>query len=492
MRVATDFDARERQAMATGDTVLLGVNALHVAAALAIGLAHGRPTEALTIGLPLLLLAGLLWAMARGSLACRLGMGVIGMALVSLHIDLGFGDNLYHFGVFVTLAILLVYRDWRVPVLAAAVIALQHAGFNVLQLAGADVYCFVQPGWGQVVVHALYVVAQTAMEVYIAVRLAHEARRDFEIQRLLLDADGKVNLELQHTSVSTDLAGAVLATLRLMRDAVSQVKASAERIREASGVTARDNGLLARRTTEQAEQLMRSAAAVQQLAATVVQNAESAARARRLAASTTEIVSRGGTAVRQVAVTMQDISGSSERISEIIGLIDGIAFQTNILALNAAVEAARAGEQGRGFAVVAAEVRALAQRSAAAAQETKALILDARAKVANGSELVDDAAKTMGEMLTAMNEVSGLLSEIATASSEQSRCIAGVSTAVAHMEATTGANAQLVQQCAAAAGDVEHQAGLLAHAVSRFSLGTASAERQDPAVPPGLAQLLPA
>jgi methyl-accepting chemotaxis protein len=463
---------QDQRAMAAADTLLLGVNAVNVLAAVAIGWQYGRTTQALGFGLAFLAVAVLVWALARGTLFARLGMATVAMCLVALQIHVGAGQNLYHFGVFVVLAILLVYRDWRVPVLAAALIAVQHALFNVLQQAGWGVFCFTEPSWGEVFAHAAYVIVQTAVEVYIAARLAYEARRDNELQQLLLDREGKVNLDVRDIVATTDLAGAVSATLKLMRETVARVRSSSESIRGASGRTARDSAELARRTSEQAGQLTEIASAVEQLAATVRQNSESARRAKTLTQSTSEIADRGGKAVREVAETMSAIAGSSKRISDIIGIIDGIAFQTNILALNAAVEAARAGEQGRGFAVVASEVRALAQRSAAAANETKALILDSNSKVDNGAHLVADAGLTMEEMLRAADQVTGLVSEIAVACAEQSRSIEGVNRAVGKMETTTHSNAQLVRECAAASEEMAAQAEDLSQAVSRFSLGS--------------------
>jgi methyl-accepting chemotaxis protein len=463
---------QDRRAMVAADTLLLGINAANVAAAVAIGWQYGRALEGLFFGLAFLLVALVAWALGRGTLVTRLTMASVAMCLVALQIHVGAGQNLYHFGVFVMLAVLLVYRDWRVPVAAAGLIAVQHALFNVLQQAGWGVACFTEPSWAEVATHAAYVIVQTAVEVHIAARLAYEARRDSEVQQLLVGRDGKVNLEVRDIAATTDLAGAVAGTLRLMKETVSRVKSSADLIRGASGRTARDNGELARRTVEQAGQLTSIAAAVEQLATTVRQNSESARHAKTLTQSTADIAGRGGKAVREVATTMEAIAGSSKRISEIIGLIDGIAFQTNILALNAAVEAARAGEQGRGFAVVASEVRALAQRCAAAAQETKTLILDSTTKVDNGARLVADAGRTMEEMLGAVGEVTGLVSEIAVACGEQSRSIEGVNRSVDQMEKATHSNAELVRECASASGEMAAQAEDLAQAVSRFSLGS--------------------
>jgi methyl-accepting chemotaxis protein len=202
-------------------------------------------------------------------------------------------------------------------------------------------------------------------------------------------------------------------------------------------------------------------------------NAATAAQADQLAQSASGAAGRGGAVVDQMVSTMQDISQSSSKIADIIGVIDGIAFQTNILALNAAVEAARAGEQGRGFAVVASEVRSLAQRSATAAREIKALIGESLSKVENGNRLAGDAGQAMGGIVTEVQRVTQLIAEIAAASGEQSRGISQVGEAVGQLDQVTQQNAALVEEAAAAAQSMQQQAGGLSQMVSVFQLGTA-------------------
>jgi len=202
----------------------------------------------------------------------------------------------------------------------------------------------------------------------------------------------------------------------------------------------------------------------------VKQNADNARQASQLAVTASEVAGKGSEVVRQVVVTMDGITDSSKRIADIIGTIDGIAFQTNILALNAAVEAARAGEQGRGFAVVATEVRNLAQRSAAAAKEIKGLITDSVGKVEEGSRQVNEAGQTMGEIMTSVKRVTDIMAEIAAASQEQSSGIEQVNKAIAQMDEVTQQNAALVEQAAAAAESMQEQAGRLTRAVAIFRL----------------------
>ena len=465
----SEGDDREAVYM-SGDGLMLGVIAVGLVAAVWIGTQYGRAPTALWVGVPLVLAAGLVWTFARGSLFARLSMAVLAMVMVALQIHVGVGQNLYHFGVFVTLAILLVYRDWRVPVVGAAVIAVQHALFNELQQAGWGVVCFTQPSWGEVVAHALYVIAQTAVEVWIALLLAFEARRAREVHRLVVSHDGSIDLNMRGISVTTALARKVADALALMHETVKQVTSSAADIRATSRDIAQGNADLSQRTEKQAATLEQTAASMEELAATVRRNSESARRASELAIGASDVASRGGAAVREVVSTMKEISESSRKISEIIGIIDGIAFQTNILALNAAVEAARAGEQGRGFAVVASEVRGLAQRSAAAARETKSLIEASAGRVDAGTRLADGAGRTMDEMASAAKGVTEIIAEIAIASKQQLNSIEEVSRAVVQIEDVTQRNAALVQKSAAAADNMAGEADVLAQAVSRFQL----------------------
>ncbi|HEX2545909.1 MAG TPA: methyl-accepting chemotaxis protein [Ramlibacter sp.] len=255
-----------------------------------------------------------------------------------------------------------------------------------------------------------------------------------------------------------------------LRTLVGEVATGARGVADASARIAQGHDELSGRIAMQASTLEETASSMEELTATVNQNADNARQASQLAVSASGVATRGGQVVGQVVETMTQISDSSRKIADIIGVIDGIAFQTNILALNAAVEAARAGEQGRGFAVVATEVRNLAQRSAAAAKEIKGLIGDSVGKVDAGARLVNDAGKTMDEIVASVKQVSDLIAEIAAASNEQSSGIAQVNTAVTQMDQVVQQNASLVEEAAAAAESMKSQAGSLLHLVSRFRL----------------------
>jgi methyl-accepting chemotaxis protein len=257
-----------------------------------------------------------------------------------------------------------------------------------------------------------------------------------------------------------------------LRSLVGQVRSSSDSIGTASAEIATGNQDLSSRTEQTASNLQQTASSMEQLTGTVRQSADSARQASQLASSAAEVAARGGAVVSQVVATMEDINASSKKIADIIGVIDGIAFQTNILALNAAVEAARAGEQGRGFAVVAAEVRSLAQRSAEAAKQIKGLIGASVDKVEGGSRLVADAGQTMKEIVGSVQRVSDIIGEITAAASEQSDGIGQVNGAVTQLDQMTQQNAALVEESAAAAESLKEQAVRLAEVVGMFKVAS--------------------
>ncbi|MDT7833636.1 methyl-accepting chemotaxis protein [Aquabacterium sp. OR-4] len=270
-------------------------------------------------------------------------------------------------------------------------------------------------------------------------------------------------------------AGSVLASLGEMQASlarvVGQVRTASDSIATGSAQIATGNADLSQRTEEQASNLQQTASSMEEMNATVKNNADTARQATQLASSASAAAVTGGQVVGQVVATMDDISTSSKKIADIIGTIDGIAFQTNILALNAAVEAARAGEQGRGFAVVAAEVRSLAQRSAEAAKEIKALISASVERVETGSRLVGEAGTNMDEIVAQVKRVADLIGEISSATIEQTSGIGQVCDAVSQLDQVTQQNAALVEESAAAAESLKHQAGRLAEVVGVFKLG---------------------
>jgi methyl-accepting chemotaxis protein len=286
--------------------------------------------------------------------------------------------------------------------------------------------------------------------------------------------DLTARVEVHGRDEAAELQRALLAMQESLRGLVGDVRSSTENIATAGNEIASGSQDLSGRTEQAASSLQQTASSMEQLTGNVKQSADSARQANQLAVSAAEVAQRGGTVVSQVVSTMDEINASSRKIADIIGTIDGIAFQTNILALNAAVEAARAGEQGRGFAVVAGEVRSLAQRSAEAAREIKALIGASVDKVDTGSKLVADAGTTMTEIVASVQRVTDIIGEITAASSEQSDGIGQVNTAVTQLDQMTQQNAALVEQSAAAAESLKDQAARLAGLVEVFRLQPAA------------------
>ncbi|MES2423134.1 MAG: methyl-accepting chemotaxis protein [Pseudomonadota bacterium] len=301
-------------------------------------------------------------------------------------------------------------------------------------------------------------------------QLGGEPQMAVAIAQAVANGDLTTTIALKKND-SDSLMAKLSAMQNALAKAVRQVRESSENVATASMEIAQGNDDLSSRTERQAGALQQTASSMQQLGSTVRQNADNARQANQVAHTASGAAQQGNDVVHQVVSTMKGINIASQKMSDIIGVIDGIAFQTNILALNAAVEAARAGEQGRGFSVVAAEVRNLAQRCTTAAREIKVLITDSVAQVDQGSRLVEHAGATIGDVVTAIGRVANIVGEISTASQEQSAGVAQIGEAVSEMDQTTQQNAALVEQSAAAAQSLKFQAQQLVQAVAVFKLG---------------------
>ena len=364
----------------------------------------------------------------------------------------------------------LLQRVWKLPFYMRCWLAAAVFG-SLFAASGALIW--LMPAQGHMaasVLNAVGVLASIAFGVWSVRQIGRPVLRASEIASSV--AAGDVSLlfpkkgdpELMRLFRMLDQMNAKL--IGVLRD----VGASTMTVDEAARTIAAGTADLSKRTEQQAASLEQTAASMEELTSTVKQNAENAKQANEFAVAASGVAIKGGQAVNQVVQTMTSIDASSKKIADIITVIDGIAFQTNILALNAAVEAARAGEQGRGFAVVAAEVRSLAQRSAAAAKEIKTLISSSVRQVEDGSRIVEDAGKTMEEIVASVNRVTDIMREITAASSEQSSGIEQVNQAVSHMDEVTQQNAALVEEAAATAESMRSQARNLAQALEGFKL----------------------
>ena len=369
-------------------------------------------------------------------------------------------------------------KDFRVPQSAffSAVAAMVDFQSASMKADGKDA-----EEAGQIAIRVTWVLALLASAIAVGLGWAISRSIVRPLQRAVGVAQAIAAGDLRSTIDvhSRDETGQLMLALQGMQDSlvdvVGKVRTGTDTIASASTQIATGNQDLSSRTEEQASSLEQTAASMEELTSTVKQNAENARQANQLAASASDVAVKGGAVVGQVVTTMASIDSSSRKIVDIIGVIDGIAFQTNILALNAAVEAARAGDQGRGFAVVASEVRSLAQRSAGAAKEIKGLIDDSVSNVNAGTQLVQEAGRTMGEIVGSVQRVTDIMGEITAASHEQTTGIEQINQAITQMDQVTQQNAALVEEAAAAASALREQADTLVETVSVFKMSSPKA-----------------
>ncbi len=453
-----------------GDKILLLSNAIAAVGAVVLGLQFIQPALAFAVAALLMLLAGGVYLAARASLASRLLLSITLVGFVVLHIQLSRGMVEFHFGVFVTMSLLLVYLDWRPIVLAAGLFAAHHVLFDRLLANGLGFYCLNEPDFARVILHALYVIVQTGLELMLVSGMVRAAREGAELQSMVqhINRPDGIVLGTQGFQATTPLGQALQSTLERMQQAVTAMRGSIERIRSTSQDIAAGNQNLSARTESAAGSIEQTAASLEEFTTAIRQSDDSAHQAREMALLNAQAAQRGGQAVGEVVSTMEEINQSSQKIGDIIGVIDGIAFQTNILALNASVEAARAGEQGRGFAVVAAEVRTLAQRSALAAKEIKELIGASVEKVETGTRLVRAAGTTISEVVDSADKVSAIIEGISRTTGEESSGIRQINEAVNLLDDATQRNAALAEQSLAAVQNLNDQAEQLAKAVAVF------------------------
>ena len=344
-----------------------------------------------------------------------------------------------------------------------------RAGFRDSAVVVARNLVLVAIGGGMLAVLAVIVGLQLWAVRFVMRTIGAEPTEAVAVADGIADGDLMRNVAVAGGD-NASLLAALSRMQKQLRRIVEDIRSSAASIQVSSAEIAQGHTDLSTRTEEQASSLEQTAASMEQMTATVAQNADNARKASEFAGGASEVAARGGQAVGEVVSTMAGISESSKKIADIIGVIDGIAFQTNILALNAAVEAARAGEQGRGFAVVASEVRSLAQRSAEAAKEIRQLIAESVARVDAGTQQVAQAGNTIAEVVSSVKDVNNLVAEISAASQEQSQGIAQVSDTVQQLEKVTQQNAAMVEEATAAAGSLEEQAALLIKAIGTFKL----------------------
>jgi methyl-accepting chemotaxis protein len=423
------------------------------------------------IGLPTALVASVLVRWRAGALLTRLYLAASLMVFAALQIHQAHGLTELHFGVFVLMAFLLAYRDWRPIVCAAIVIALHHLSFNYLQIGGLAVYCFTRPSFSTVLTHAGYVVAEAGLLIKIAMHMKADAMAGSELALLganLSREEGKFDLRLAPMTLTGLSSRTFKATLDAIHLALQQVSAIVDQMAESSEDIAAENHALFQEIQTQANGLKDSNQTIMQIAQRIRSSAEHAATANGLARDTSEVARESGKVVSDVVGKMSQIDQAVQRMGEMIAAIEGIAFQTNILAINASVEAARAGSSGRGFSVVAAEVRTLAQRSASAARDIKNLIADSLQKVGEGSALATQAGVAMAHVVEKVGSVAELIDRVSSASDAQSSDVDRFCQGIDEMDSALGSNVEHVKNVASASGSMHEKAHTLRTAISAF------------------------
>lgn len=429
---------------------------------------------AFLVGVPAALIPGAFAFIYPGSLLTRMSVAASLMVFSALNIHQAYGLTELHFGIFVLLAFLLCYRDWRPIALAAGVAAVHHLSFYYFQQLGYGVMCFTKPSLGIVLVHAAYVIAETVVLSYLAHLMRAESLQAAELQRLVeaMDRQGAIDLRESDDTVDSEAGRALSGVITRLRDTIAALTNGTQLVAEAARESATDSAELADRNRTQTEALAETGNAVRQLGDIVARNAEQASEANQLVDSAVKIAAKGGDVVSRVVTTMGEISSSSRKIVDIISVIDEIAFQTNLLALNAAVEAARAGEHGRGFAVVASEVRSLAQRSATAAKEIKQLIENSVDNVAAGGRLVGEAGATMNDLVAGVRGIANIMHQLQSSFAHETGGLQQVDQSLQKMDAVTQSNGELVRSMAATAGNLKDRGDELSAAIRVFDVGS--------------------
>jgi methyl-accepting chemotaxis protein len=425
----------------------------------------------LCIALPTVLIGSALVRWCTGALVTRLFLSASLMTLAALQIHQERGLTELHFGIFVLMSFLLAYRDWRPIVCAAVVIAVHHFTFNYLQIAGLGVYCFTQPALSTVLVHAAYVIVQTALLTFIALQMKADAQTGRELVVLgesLSRHEGQFDLRFPPMTLESTSSRTFKGTLDAIHGAVREISLTIDRMAVSSENIATENHTLLQEIATQSDGLKASNVAMAQMAQRVRESADHAAAADRLAKQTSGAAQQSGKSVGEVAGKMNEIDEAVNRMGDMIATIEGIAFQSNILALNASVEAARAGDQGRGFAMVADEVRRLAQRSASAARDIKELIADSLQRAEHGSTLASQAGEAMQDVVAHVEDVAQLIQQISSASDAQSHDVDRFSQGMDAMDTALVGNVEHVKGVASASDTLREQAQELRTAISAF------------------------
>lgn len=431
--------------------------------------------EWLVIGVPAAAIPTLLFRISPYSRATRVSVGLSYMVFAALMIHQAHGLIEMHFAIFGLLAFLLYFKDWAPVVGAAGLIAVHHLSFNYLQAGGAEVYVFSSgTGLDVVILHATFVIVESAILIYLSLQADTELRETAEIKTVaqyMTTKNNRINLQFESRNLDSDSGKHFKVYFDTLKAAMISVDSGAISVSQSSAEIAEGNTSLAERIEEQGNSMLSVASSVKQITAAVEHNTSYTGKVNTLATHAATEAQGGVNVVHQAIDAMGDITRSSSRIAEIITTIDEIAFQTNLLAINASIEAAHAGDQGKGFAVVASEVRILAQRCADSAKETKTLIEDSLEKVKRGSGLVDEAGASLNNISSSVQELSGLVEEIDREGQTQQSGIQQINAAMQSINDLSGQNNALVEEIATASQVLKNQAHDLKQVINQFEVG---------------------
>ena len=453
---------------------LLGLN---LALVLGIGATFDQPGAAAVAGLFAALPGLVMSQRLPGRAATRLVTSLSLVALVAVQVQFSRGMPAMHFNVFITLSLMLAWRDWRPLALAGVSFALWQVVADRMQAAGWGVFCLNRPDPGQIALHLAFIAAQTLILCRVAFHDGSAAKeaRELEILVHAMGADGPIRLHLEVMRTETAAGTRLKQVQQRMLQSMREVREAADAVRLAATRMAADGTELSDRTDRTSMGLRSSAECLDQIGEILKHSTEASHQAQEMSTTAAGMADDGGKLVSSVVESMQGIETSSRRITDIIGVIDGIAFQTNILALNAAVEAARAGEQGRGFAVVAAEVRSLAQRSATAAREIKSLISASVEQVEQGTRLVGGAGDTMNGLVSTVRQVGALFESITKDGTEHAQGLGMVTHSIGQLSHMTQDNVALAARATETARNLQTQVDRLGEVLGNFRIGGESA-----------------